>query len=508
MATFKKDKIETLKDYIYFLCYYRGVTIKQMCSDLDISYNTFKSHITKSISTKRLLKIINYLDGDVSLALDLPLAVDNMDSDLSLTVDNTDSDSVNALAITGVSRLSFESFKDMVFDSHEDYLQQFEKLVKYYDEQNDIRTKAKVPGKLSGLLTTLNNIVVEPMDIEDKNDFHYRFYVRRWDKPVYEVLTRDYVQEHLFLIITILGLDSEKFSSWPKPKLVIEDLNCSAYRDELTLYNPAPAYYVLTFNGIFNRKTKEFYSNNSDEYAKLTKKYHFINNASFNYLTESNKPEVVELYKDFINRISNCDADLKNEIEQQLCSVLNGYSYDGLIFVKSTSTTNIDLLSELLARLAGNYRYALMNVREIRGNRSLNFLPYNLKLIYDWSDEGKVKLSSNVIENCKRVFGGEYFGPQPFLTGKNNGYNNYFKLRAPWFQFVFNENDLKSLEQDTRNVKTKTIRISNKSLNKQFVNKFLNAIDDKTINNFAAGITIFSDEIASYLLNNVDYPTD
>lgn len=84
----------------------------------------------------------------------------------------------------------------------------------------------------------------------------------------------------------------------------------------------------------------------------------------------------------------------------------------------------------------------------------------------------------------------------------------HIKLRAPWFQFVFNENDLKSLEQDTRIVKTKTIRISNKSINKQLVDKFLDAIDDKTIHNFDKRITIFSDEIASYLLNNVDYPTD
>ena len=166
------------------------------------------------------------------------------------------------------------------------------------------------------------------------------------------------------------------------------------------------------------------------------------------------------------------------------------------------------MFSELLEQLAGNYRHAFMNIRNIRGNRSLNFLPYNLKLIYGGFDEGKVKLSDNVIYNCKRVFGSKLFGRQAFLTGKNNGYNNYFKLRAPWFQFVSNENDLKSLEQDTKNVMTKTIRISNKSINKRFVNKFLNVIDDKTIYNFNEGITIFSDEIASYLLNSVDYPAD
>ena len=494
MATLNKDKIETLKDYIYILCICKGITMKQMCSDLDISYKAFKSHITKSISAKRLSKIIKYLDGDFVFAFDLPL-----------TVDNANSPKVNVPIATNVS---IGNFKDMVFDSYDDYLEQFEKFAKYYDKQNDVGTKAKVPGKVSGLLTTLNNIVVEPLDIEGEISVNYRFYVRQWDKPVYRVLTRDYVQDYLYLIIRILGLDSEKLSSWPKPKIVIEDLKCSAYSKELTLYNPAPAYYVLTFNGIFNRKTKEFYPNSSDKYAELTKKYHFIDNASFNYLTESNKPEIVKLYKDFINRISDYDDNLKNEIEQHLCSVLTGYSYAGLIFVESTSTVNIDLFSELLEQLAGDYRHAFMNIRNIRGNRSLNFLPYNLKLIYGGFDEGKVKLSDNVIYNCKRVFGSKLFGRQAFLTGKNNGYNNYFKLRAPWFQFVSNENDLKSLEQDTRNVMTKTIKISNKSINKQFVDKFLDTLDDKTIHNFNEGITIFSDEIASYLLNNVDYPAD
>ena len=97
---------------------------------------------------------------------------------------------------------------------------------------------------------------------------------------------------------------------------------------------------------------------------------------------------------------------------------MNGYSYNGLIFVKSTSTVNIDLLSELLEQLAGNYRYALMNVRNIRGNRSLNFLPYNLKLIYGSFDEGKVKLSDNVIDNCKRVLVINIFIVRHFLQEK------------------------------------------------------------------------------------------
>lgn len=482
----KTSEIKTLKDYIYILCIRKGITIKQMCTDLNIPYNSFKAGITKSISAKRLSKIIKYLDGDFTFAFNLPL-----------TIDNTN---INVPANTSAS---IENFKDMVFDSYDDYLQQFEKFVNYYVDQNDIRTCIKASGKLGELLTASCNIVVEPLDIRDETGAHYRFYARRWDKPVYELLTKDDIQNYLYLIIRFLGLDSEKPSRWPKPKIVIEDLECFAFSNELTLYNPAPAHYVLTLNGIFNRKTKEFYPDNSDEYYTITKKYHFINNASFNYLTESNKPEIVDLYKGFINTISEYDADLKNEIEQHLCSVLNGYSEKGLILVKSESTTNIDLFSELLERLAGNYRYAVMEVRKIRSNRSLNSLPYNLKLIYGHFDKGKVKLSSDVIVNCKRVF-----GRQPFLITKNNGYYKYFKLRAPWFQFVYTEKDLKSLEHDTRDFNAKTLKICDGTINSRFVNKFYDIMDANTSHGSTDRITTFADEIASYLLNNVDYPSN
>lgn len=500
MTTFKKDKIETLKDYIYCLCYYRGVTIKQMCEDLNIPYASFKTSITKSIGAKRLSKIIKYLDGNFALALDLPLTVENSDSTKTKTKTKT---KTQANTNTNVSEPSIENFKDMVFDSYDDYLEQLEKFVNYYVDQNDIRTCIKSTAKLAKLLAASCNIVAEPLNIYGEIDTHYRFYARRWDKPVYELITKDNVQNYLYLIIKFLGLESEKSGYWSKPIAVIDDLDFLARIEELTLYNPAPAYYVLTLNGIFNRKTKEFYPDNSDEYYTITKKYHFIDNASFNYLTKSNKPEIVDVYKDFINRISNRNDSLKNEIEQYLCSVLNGYSENGLILVMSTSEINIDLFSELLGRLAGNYRYAVMEVRKIRSNRSLNSLPYNLKLIYGHFDKGKVKLSSEVIGNCKRVF-----GRQPFLTTKNNGYYNYFKLRAPWFQFVYTEKDLKSLEHDTRDFNAKTLKISNKDISKRFTNKFLDAIDDKTTYDFNNGITIFTDEIASYLLNTVNYPTN
>lgn len=63
----------SLKEYIYILCKIKGITAKQMCEDLGISYKAFKTHVSVSISAKRLKLIMNYLDGDFALAFDLPL---------------------------------------------------------------------------------------------------------------------------------------------------------------------------------------------------------------------------------------------------------------------------------------------------------------------------------------------------------------------------------------------------------------------------------------------------
>lgn len=64
----------SLKEYIYILCKVKGITAKQMCEDLGISYKAFKAHVSVSIGTKRLKLIMNYLGGDFALASDLPLA--------------------------------------------------------------------------------------------------------------------------------------------------------------------------------------------------------------------------------------------------------------------------------------------------------------------------------------------------------------------------------------------------------------------------------------------------
>lgn len=76
-TNFNIDSIDfsnmSLKEYIYILCKNKGITAKDMCDDIGISYTSFKAQISKSISAKRLKLIVNYLGGNFATAFDLPL---------------------------------------------------------------------------------------------------------------------------------------------------------------------------------------------------------------------------------------------------------------------------------------------------------------------------------------------------------------------------------------------------------------------------------------------------
>lgn len=166
MTNVNDYKIETLKDYIYLLCEYKGITMKQMCAEIDIPYTPFKAQVSKSIGAKRLSKIMKYLDGDLNFTIDLPL-----------TADKTNLDKTNISTISKDSNSLIDNFKYMVFDSSGEYLQQFYDFVKDYDRLHNIKTKLRIAGRAGRLLVLLKHVVVEPLEIDGKTE--YRFYVRR-----------------------------------------------------------------------------------------------------------------------------------------------------------------------------------------------------------------------------------------------------------------------------------------------------------------------------------------
>ena len=235
----------------------------------------------------------------------------------------------------------------------------------------------------------------------------------------------------------------------------------------------------------------------------LTKKYHFIDNASFNYLTESKHPEIVELYKEFIEHVSGGDKKLKDKLEQQLCSVLGGYNNGGLVFITSNSKLNLHVFSRLIRTLASEYLYDFANIGEIRKNSNLAYIRYNSKLLIESIYAGPTELSSKTIEKCKQIFKGD-----SFITARKKGYNTYFKLRVPWIQIVQNQKDLRVLKRGTKDIKSVTLKLNNQDIDLKFANKFIDTIDTYTKHAIRNPFTEFSDEVATYLLNNVDYKAD
>ena len=317
MTAINKINPETMEDYIYLSCYRKAITIEQMCSDLNIPYNLFVTNISEVVDRELLEKIMDYLNDDSLFLLNLPLT----------------SNKNKPLEITPSHILSPDEFKHTLFESNSERYTQFSRSVNHYARQNNIKTKILSTMDLVNIVKSFTDIIAEPFEIN--GTVEYRLYERGYDKPIYYMLTSETLQSNLDDIQYVLS--AENSSIWRKATSVMHHLTVLAGSNEFPKFNPAPSYYVLTLNGIFNRKTKEFYPENSTEYNKLTSEYHFIDNASFNYLTESKNPQIVELYKEFIEHISGGDEDLKNEIEQQLCSVLEGYNHDGLTFITSYS---------------------------------------------------------------------------------------------------------------------------------------------------------------------------
>ena len=84
MTTVNEVEINTLQDYIYVLCYYKALTLEQLCVDLDIPYDSFMTSITTSINNKLLDKSWDHLDGDILFAFNLPLT-SNKNKPLEIT---------------------------------------------------------------------------------------------------------------------------------------------------------------------------------------------------------------------------------------------------------------------------------------------------------------------------------------------------------------------------------------------------------------------------------------
>lgn len=477
------NKVKTIQDYIYVLCYYKAITIEQMCKDLNIPYDLFVTNISELIDNKLLSEIMDYLDGDILFAFDLPLT----------------SDKNNSLPVLPSNILSPDEFKHIVFESRSERYMQFSRSVNHYTRQNNIRTKILSTMDLVNIVKSFTDIIAEPFKIN--GTVEYRLYERGYDKPIYYMLTSETLQSNLDDIQYVLS--AENSSIWRKATSVMHHLTVLASSNEFPKFNPAPSYYVLTLNGIFNRKTKEFYPENSTEYNKLTSEYHFIDNASFNYLTESKNPQIVELYKEFIEHISGGDEDLKNEIEQQLCSVLEGHNHDGLTFISSYSDKNLCVFSKVIRTLASVLLYEYANICETRKDSDLSYIKYNSKLLTERLLKCPNKLSPKAIEKCKQIFNGE-----SFITSKQKGYKTYFKLRMPWFQLVRGQKYLNVLKRDTKGIKSVTIELNNKDLDYDFAKKFSSTIDKYSIPPVGDITTEFSDEVGSYLLNKTNLPSN
>ena len=69
----QSEDILILTDYVKKLMKAKQITYKELADALNLNYRTVSGNLNKSISYKTIMKIINYLDGDLCYALSLPI---------------------------------------------------------------------------------------------------------------------------------------------------------------------------------------------------------------------------------------------------------------------------------------------------------------------------------------------------------------------------------------------------------------------------------------------------
>lgn len=73
MTKKQSEDILILKDYVKQLMKAKQISFKELAEALNVKYETIACNLDRSISYKTIIKIINYLDGDLCYALSLPI---------------------------------------------------------------------------------------------------------------------------------------------------------------------------------------------------------------------------------------------------------------------------------------------------------------------------------------------------------------------------------------------------------------------------------------------------
>lgn len=73
MTKKQSEDILILRDYVKQLMKAKQISYKELADALNLNYRTVSGNLNRSISYKTIMKIINYLDGDLCYALSLPI---------------------------------------------------------------------------------------------------------------------------------------------------------------------------------------------------------------------------------------------------------------------------------------------------------------------------------------------------------------------------------------------------------------------------------------------------
>ena len=389
-----------------------------------------------------------------------------------------------------------------LFDTKDDFKNHIKSLVRkaspLLNEGKPVTT-LRTPEVVEHLDTCLD-LIYEKEVVESTVTF--RWYYRNYDSYLYNELTSNELKALIRLIAK--GIGAKNYDLAKIAYSVVDELNAGASYDELKAkpYKKPPWNYVLTVNGIFNLKSAEFYTIDSDKYKQLVTTYHFFNNVTISYYEKPHNKSKFELYKTYMDSLCNGEEDLQKLLKQGMFAVIEGNGRHKYFMISGDPGIGKSTLGYLFMALAGQANTKILNIDKLANNNAINAISPQTRLIIGDDLKNNAKISDDAITNYKILVDGNALSAEVKYE-----HNRIIKTNAFWLQMM---NEAPRIYEAGEAITDRTIFIHLKGKNhrndKEAAAKEMAKRLDDYLGRRSNGIDQeFINEIASDVLRSIKY---
>lgn len=387
----------------------------------------------------------------------------------------------------------------------DDFLKQAALAIPLLTEGNDKKVLAE--GVLAKVIDKQLDLAYQT-EIIDDDDPQYIWYIKNSDNNLYNLFTIGKIKKYIRWIADYFHIyrrDLTKLAIKVMDELCTGATGKDEGEDDLEAikFAPHPSNYILAYNGIFDNKTKQFYVVGSKKYLKLTEKYTFLNNPTFNYNLSPVDKTKRDLYCTFMNDLSGGNSEIRLLLEQGLYSIIEGNGRHKYFMISGDPGIGKSTLGRIMEALANKSNVKILNIDKLGRDNAINTISPETRLVIGDDLKNNAYLNDDAITNYKTLVDGRAISVEVKYEP-----NRVIKTNTTWVQMM---NEPPRIYEDNEAITDRTIFIHLKGTNHRNetdkaakemakrLDEYLSKEDNNGIINQG-----FIDEIASYLLDTIE----